>query len=148
LWTRMLTAVESQDFSAVNTEIDWVMKRTLIERFMARGTDAITDPRIHRLDIAYHDITPATGLFPKLEAAGMAKNLVPAEAVSRAKTMAPASTRATIRGDFVRAAHDARRDYTVDWVHLRPNDHSARAVALKDPFATTHSQAEALIAGL
>src|SRR5699024_6249579 len=37
LWTRMLTAVESQDFSAVNTEIDWVMKRTLIERSMARG---------------------------------------------------------------------------------------------------------------
>src|SRR5699024_5493652 len=123
----MLTAVESQDFSAVNTEIDWVMKRTLIERFMARGTDAITDPRIHSRAVAYHDLTPPTGLFPQLEAAGMAKNLVSAEAVSRAKTMPPASPRATIRGEFVRAAHDARRDYTVDWVHLRLNDESGRA---------------------
>ncbi|WP_209326042.1 Pup--protein ligase [Brevibacterium renqingii] len=148
LWTRMLTAVESQDFSAVETEIDWVLKRTLIERSMARGGERITDPRLHRLDIAYHDITPATGLFPKLEAAGMAKNLVPAEAVERAKDLPPASTRAAIRGEFIRAAHDARRDYTVDWVHLRLNDESGRAVALKDPFATSHPQAETLIAGL
>ncbi|WP_166971754.1 Pup--protein ligase [Brevibacterium atlanticum] len=148
LWTRMLTAVESQDFSAVDTEIDWVMKRTLIKRSMARGSEDITDPRIHRLDIAYHDITPATGLFPKLEAAGMATSLVPAAAAEKAKVEPPAGTRAAIRGEFVRAAHAARRDYTVDWVHLRLNDESGRAVALKDPFATTHPQAEALIAGL
>ncbi|MGC3021195.1 MULTISPECIES: Pup--protein ligase [unclassified Brevibacterium] len=148
LWTRMLTAVESQDFSTVDTEIDWVMKRALIRRSMQRGIDDITDARIHRLDIAYHDITPATGLFPKLEAAGMAKNLVPAEAATRAKDVPPASTRAAIRGEFVRVAHAARRDYTVDWVHLRLNDESGRAVALKDPFATSHPQAETLIAGL
>ena len=148
LWTRMLTAVESQDFSSVDTEIDWVMKRTLIERSMQRGITDIADARIHRLDIAFHDITPATGLFPKLEAAGMAKSLVPAEAAERAKDIPPASTRAAIRGEFVRAAHAARRDYTVDWVHLRLNDESGRAVALKDPFATTHPQAETLIAGL
>jgi proteasome accessory factor A len=148
LWTRMLEAIESQDFSAVDTEIDWVIKRALIERSMERGGLEITDPRVQRLDIAYHDITPSTGLFPKLEAAGMAKNLVPADAVTAAKTQPPAGTRAAIRGEFVRAAHEARRDYTVDWVHLRLNDESGRAVALKDPFATTHPQAETLIAGL
>ena len=78
----------------------------------------------------------------------MAKNLVPAEAATRAKDVPPASTRAAIRGEFVRVAHAARRDYTVDWVHLRLNDESGRAVALKDPFATSHPQAETLIAGL
>lgn len=148
LWTRTLEAVESQDFSAVDHEIDWVMKKTLIDRALARGIDDVTDARISRLDIAYHDITPETGLFPKLERTGMAKNLVSAEAREKAKDIPPTSTRAAIRGEFVRAAHAARRDYTVDWVHLRLNDESGRAVALKNPFEPTHPQAEALIAGL
>ena len=148
LWTRMLEAVASQDFSSVDREIDWVMKKSLIDRSLARGSGDLTDPRIQRLDIAYHDITPETGLFPKLEAAGMAKNLVSDDARTRAKDVPPATTRAAIRGEFVRAAHDARRDYTVDWVHLRLNDESGRAVALKNPFEPTHPQAEALIAGL
>lgn len=148
LWTRMLEAVEIQDFSAVDTEIDWVMKKALIDRAMARGSETITDPRVQRLDIAYHDITPETGLFPKLERSGMAKNLVSEDARTTAKDVPPATTRAAIRGEFVRAAHAARRDYTVDWVHLRLNDESGRAVALKNPFDPTHPQAEALIAGL
>lgn len=148
LWTRMLEAVESQDFSAVDHEIDWVMKKALIDRSLARGSGDVDDARIHRLDIAYHDITPETGLFPKLEAAGLAKNLVPDAARQKAKDVPPATTRAAIRGEFVRAAHAARRDYTVDWVHLRLNDESGRAVALKNPFEPTHPQAEALIAGL
>src|SRR5699024_1667476 len=59
LWTRMLTAVESQAFSAVNTEIDWAMKRTATERSSARGTEAITDQRSHRLGHAYHCLTAA-----------------------------------------------------------------------------------------
>lgn len=148
LWTRMLEAIAAQDFSTVDHEIDWVMKKALIDRAMSRGIDAITDPKISRLDIAYHDITPETGLFPRLERSGMAKNLVTFQAQEKAKDVPPATTRAAIRGEFVRAAHAARRDYTVDWVHLRLNDESGRAVALKNPFEPTHPQAEALIAGL
>ena len=147
LWTRMLTAVESQDFSSVDTEIDWVMKRTLIERSMQRGISDIADARIHRLDIAYHDITPATGLFPKLETGGMAKNLVPPRRPNERRPYRP-------KAHGQRSAESSCAPLmppagtTVDWVHLRLNDESGRAVALKDPFATTHPQAETLIAGL
>lgn len=148
LWTRMLEAIETQDFTQVSTEIDWVMKKSLIDRSVERHSCSLTDPRIARLDIAYHDITPSSGLFPKLEASGLAKNLVTAERRDEAKDVPPQTTRAAVRGAFVDSAHKARRDYTVDWVHLRLNDEAGRAVALKDPFASTHPQAEALIAGL
>src|SRR5699024_169952 len=37
LWGRMLDAVESDDFSAVDTEVDWVIKRRLFERYQERG---------------------------------------------------------------------------------------------------------------
>ena len=46
----------------------------------------------------------------------------------------PQTTRAKLRGEFVAAAQDAGRDYTVDWVHLKLNDQAQRTVLLKDPF--------------
>ncbi|MYM18931.1 Pup--protein ligase [Brevibacterium sp. 5221] len=147
-WERMLAALETGDFSAVDTEIDWVIKKKLIDRYLERSEAGLADPRVQRLDVAYHDLTPGSGLFPRLEAAGLAARVVDAAAIEAAKDCAPATTRAAIRGDFVAAAHDARRDYTVDWVHLRLNDHAQRAVVLKDPFAHASEPATALIAAL
>ncbi|GAA2014423.1 Pup--protein ligase [Brevibacterium samyangense] len=145
LWTRMLTATESGDFSTVDTEIDWVIKKKLVDRYLARSEAGLADPRIARLDFAYHDLTPGVGMFPKLEAAGLAARTVGAEAIARATTEPPATTRAAVRGRFVGAAHDAGRDFTVDWVHLRLNDQMQRAVVLKDPFDPTSESADTLI---
>ncbi len=36
LWERALKAVEAQDFSGVETEIDWVIKQRLLERYMKK----------------------------------------------------------------------------------------------------------------
>ena len=54
--------------------------------------------------------------------------------------MRPARTRATravearLRGEFIRKAQERRRDFTVDWVHLKLNDQAQRTVLCKDPF--------------
>ncbi|WP_349827799.1 Pup--protein ligase [Brevibacterium litoralis] len=152
LWSRMLEATESGDFSAVDTEIDWVIKKKLMDRYLQKSgageSGGLADPRLARLDFAYHDVTPGVGLFPKLEAAGLAARTVDAAAVTAATTQPPATTRAAVRGRFVEAAHDARRDFTVDWVHLRLNDRMQRAVVLKDPFDPTSAAADTLIEGL
>jgi len=42
-----------------------------------------------------------------------------------------------MRGTFIKAAKEWRRDYTVDWVHLKLNDEMQRTVLLKDPFKST-----------
>lgn len=152
-WSRMLTALETGDFSAIDTEIDWVIKKKLIDRYLQRSaahddSASLADPRISRLDVAYHDLTPSSGLFPKLEAGGLAARTISPETVGHAVDAPPQTTRARIRGAFVQAAHDARRDYTVDWVHLRLNDHAQRAVVLKDPFSAESEQAQSLIASL
>lgn len=148
LWERMLTALESGDFSSVDTEVDWVIKKKLVDRYAQRSEAGLADPRVARLDLAYHDLTPTTALFPKLEARGLAARIVDSDAVQAATTTPPQTTRAKIRGEFVKAAHDARRDYTVDWVHLRLNDHAQRAVVVKDPFANHSDQAQSLIESL
>ncbi|HKX25141.1 MAG TPA: hypothetical protein VJP08_02365, partial [Actinomycetota bacterium] len=41
---------------------------------------------------------------------------------------------------------ERRRDYTVDWVHLKLNDQAQRTVLCKDPFRSRDDRVEQLIA--
>lgn len=147
-WRRMLEALEADDVSRMAGEIDWVLKKTLMDRYLARSGADWDDPRLTRLDVAYHDITPGVGLLGPLAASGRTTSVVTPEQVAHARDHPPATTRAALRGRFVEAAHAARRDFTVDWVHLRLNDQSHRAVVLKDPFDPVNARAEALIDAL
>ena len=60
----------------------------------------------------------------------------------------PQTTRARLRGEFVKRAKEKRRDFTVDWVHLKLNDQAQRTVLLKDPFVAHDERVDKLIAGL
>ena len=62
-----------------------------------------------------------------------------------ATAVPPQTTRAKLRGDFVRRAQEARRDYTVDWVHLKLNDQAQRTVLCKDPFASVDERVDRLL---
>ena len=52
------------------------------------------------------------------------------------------------RQSFIRRAKERRRDYTVDWVHLKLNDQAQRTVLCKDPFRSVDERVERLIAGM
>jgi proteasome accessory factor A len=67
------------------------------------------------------------------------------EQTIEAMTVPPQTTRARLRGEFVAAAQDAGRDYTVDWVHLKLNDQAQRTVLLKDPFRAHDDRVTKLI---
>ena len=62
--------------------------------------------------------------------------------------MPPQTTRAKLRGDFIRTAQDKRRDFTVDWVHLKLNDQAQRTVLCKDPFKSVDERVDKLITAL
>jgi proteasome accessory factor A len=65
-----------------------------------------------------------------------------------AKSVPPQSTRAKLRGDFIRRAQERRRDFTVDWVHLKLNDQAQRTVLCKDPFRAVDERVAKLIASM
>ena len=69
LWGRQLDAVESQ-FAKVDTEIDWVIKRKLFQRYQDRYNMELADPKIAQLDLAYHDIKRGRGVFDLFAAQG------------------------------------------------------------------------------
>ena len=60
----------------------------------------------------------------------------------------PQTTRAKLRGEFIRKAKEQKRDYTVDWVHLKLNDQAQRTVLCKDPFVSEDERVQRLIDSL
>jgi len=68
--------------------------------------------------------------------------------VFEAKSLPPQTTRARLRGEFIKRAQEKRRDFTVDWVHLKLNDQAQRTVLCKDPFRSTDERVERLIASM
>jgi proteasome accessory factor A len=148
LWTRTLAAVESGDLSDVDREIDWVIKQKLIEQFQKRHDVPLSSPRVAQLDLAYHDIRRRRGAFGVMERRGTVDRITKDLDVFAAKSVPPQTTRARLRGEFIRRAQERRRDFTVDWVHLKLNDQAQRTVLCKDPFRSTDERVERLIASM
>ena len=148
LWTRTVTAVDTGDLSLVEREIDWVIKLRLLERYMAKHGLELSSPRIAQLDLAYHDITRTRGLYYLLESRGAVARVTRDLDIFEAKSVPPQTTRARLRGDFIKRAQERRRDFTVDWVHLKLNDQAQRTVLCKDPFRSVDERVEKLIASM
>ncbi|MHB9862916.1 Pup--protein ligase [Streptomyces sp. YIM S03343] len=148
LWGRTLDAIETEDLDRIGTEIDWVMKYKLIERYRAKHNMTMSHPRVAQIDLAYHDIHRRRGLYYLMERKGQAARICNDLRIFEGKSVPPQTTRARLRGDFIRRAQEQRRDFTVDWVHLKLNDQAQRTVLCKDPFRSVDDRVEKLIAGM
>ncbi|HEY2443797.1 MAG TPA: Pup--protein ligase, partial [Streptosporangiaceae bacterium] len=148
LWRRTLDAVESGDLGLVAREIDWITKYQLIERYRAKHDLPLSAPRVAQLDLAYHDVHRGRGLYYLLQRRGAVERAVRDLDIFQAKSVPPQTTRARLRGEFIKRAQERRRDFTVDWVHLKLNDQAQRTVLCKDPFRSTDERVEKLIAGM
>ncbi|CEA08126.1 Pup--protein ligase [Arthrobacter saudimassiliensis] len=148
LWERTLDAVESGDHSTIDTEIDWAIKKKLVDRYRDRHNLDLTSARLAQLDLTYHDISRSRGLFFLLQSRGETSRVVEDSDIKEAVDTPPQTTRARLRGDFVRRAKAANRDFTVDWVHLKLNDRAQQTVLCKDPFISVDERVDALLAAL
>ncbi|MDX6744273.1 Pup--protein ligase [Actinocorallia sp. A-T 12471] len=148
LWDRTLTAVETGDLDMVAREIDWVTKYQLIERYRKKYDLPLSSPRVAQLDLAYHDVHRNRGLYYLLEKKGAVERVAQDLAIFEAKSVPPQTTRARLRGEFIKKAQEKRRDFTVDWVHLKLNDQAQRTVLCKDPFRSVDERVDKLIAGM
>ncbi len=147
MWEHVMTGLQDEPLS-LDAEIDWVTKHNLIEAYSARHSLKIDDPRIALLDLQYHDINRSRSVFYKLQDAGRVERIVSDGAIAEAMETPPQTTRAKLRGEFIRKAKERKRDYTVDWVHLKLNDQAQRTVLCKDPFLSEDERVERLIESL
>ncbi len=145
LWERTLTAVETGNHSLIERDIDWAIKKRLIEAYQSRHNLELDSARIAQVDLMYHDVTRSRGLFNMMERNGAVNRISTDIEVFAAKSLPPQNTRAKLRGDFIAAAQAAGKDISVDWVHLKMNDQTQRTVLCKDPFANVDERVEKLI---
>lgn len=146
-WEHLLTGLE-KDPMTLDREVDWVIKNRLLERYADRRGLTMSDPRMSMMDLSYHDVDRTRGLYYLLESKGMVDRVVTDEQVATAVRQPPQTTRARLRGAFIKAAKAQKRDFTVDWVHLKLNDQAQRTVMCKDPFKAYDERVEKLIESL
>jgi proteasome accessory factor A len=147
MWEHCLKGLEKDPWS-LDRECDWVIKHSLIERFREREGVPLTHPKVALMDLQYHDVSRSRGLFYRMQDRGLVERTCTDEEIERAVDEPPQTTRARLRGEFIRKAKERRRDFTVDWVHLKLNDQAQRTVLCKDPFKSRDERVEKLIASL
>jgi proteasome accessory factor A len=147
MWEHCLTQLEN-DPMKLDRECDWVIKHKLMEAYRERHQIPLTHPSVALIDLQYHDVNRERGLFYRLQDRGMVERTCTDAAIERAIDEPPQTTRARLRGEFIKRAKERRRDYTVDWVHLKLNDQAQRTVLCKDPFKSRDDRVEKLIASL
>jgi proteasome accessory factor A len=146
-WADVLTALGDDPFR-LGRELDWVAKYELVEAYRQRHDLPLSHPRVAMVDLAYHNVARDRGLYHVLRRRGRVEQLLEEHEVEAAKTQPPPDTRAALRGRFIRQAKARRRDYTVDWVHLKLNDQAQRTVLCKDPFRSVDERVDKLIASM
>ncbi|MEI6108714.1 MAG: Pup--protein ligase [Actinomycetes bacterium] len=145
LWERTLLAIESGDHSKISRDIDWAIKKQLLDSYQTKHGLDLDSPRMAQVDLMYHDISRDRGLFYLLQKNGRVNRISIDADITAAETVPPQTTRAKLRGDFIAAAQAAGKDISVDWVHLKMNDQSQRTVLCKDPFLNVDERVERLI---
>jgi proteasome accessory factor A len=147
MWEHCLTGLEKDPFS-LDREVDWVIKHKLIESYRERHDLSLADPRVALVDLQYHDIHRQRSLFYRMQRKGLVERICDDHDIGQAVEHPPQTTRARLRGEFIRRAKERRRDFTVDWVHLKLNDQAQRTVLCKDPFRSHDERVDKLIASL
>jgi proteasome accessory factor A len=147
MWEHCIATIENDPLK-LGTEIDWVIKHNLIEAFRSKHGLALDDARVQTLDLQYHDIRQDRGVFYRMQARSLVERICKEEDIVAAMDTAPQTTRARLRSEFIIAAKEKKRDYTVDWVHLKINDQVQKTVLCKDPFVSQDDRVKKLIASL
>jgi proteasome accessory factor A len=142
-WADVLTRLES-DPMQLWRELDWVIKKAWIDKFIDRDWLSWRNPKVPLFDLQYHDIRPEKGVYYWLALNDQVDRITDDETIEHAKHVPPQTTRARLRGEFIRQANLKGKDYRVDWVFLKLNDPERETILCKDPFRSHDQRVERL----
>jgi proteasome accessory factor A len=142
-WERVLGALE-RDPMELRGEIDWVIKRALIEGFMDRKGVDWGAAQVQMLDLQYHDLRPDKGLYYILERQGHVRRVVTDEEIERAVLHPPEDTRAYFRGGCLRRY--GAQVFGVNWdsISFGIGDEPIKRVMMVEPLKGSKQHVEEL----
>ena len=125
--------------------VDWISKKFLLETFREAEGIEWDDPWLQSLDLEYHNIDPAKGLFHALTPAKQIGEWNHRVRRPEAVKIPPQSTRARGRGRAVEMLQERDRPYVINWDSIATEN--SDSLAMPNPFLTYTEEVESLIAG-
>jgi Pup amidohydrolase len=144
-WESVLTRF-ARDPMSLDRELDWVIKRHLLENYMARHDLSWADSRVAMIDLQYHDIRPSKGLFYKLEEADAVERLTTEDEVSKAIYDPPKDTRAYFRGMCLQKYADEVVSASWDSVIFDLKEGPLKKIFMLEPLRGTEAHVRQLLA--
>lgn len=132
-WEYVLGCLEEEPMQ-LDREIDWVIKKQMIESYREKRNIPWNSNRILMLDLQYHDIKESKSLYYILERKGLVERILNEEQIKRAMVEPPPDTRAKMRGDFIKLAKRLNIRYDLDWSYIRLGSLLNIRIICKNPF--------------
>jgi proteasome accessory factor A len=142
-WERVLTLL-ARDPSRLSREIDWMIKRDLLQSYIDRKGCDWNDSRVAMMDLQYHDLRPEKSLFAALEKGGYVDRLVDGDGIDRAMTDPPTDTRAYFRAMCLQKFPE--QVYAASWASILFD--AGQAVVKRLPLNEPARGTKALVGGL
>ncbi len=143
-WQHVLECL-ARDPMELDEQIDWVMKKALIEHFMQRKGLDWDSPQVQMLDLQYHDLRPDKGLYYILERQGRAERIVTDEEINAAIVQPPEDTRAYFRGECLRRYGPAVFGVNWDSISFSVDDEPIKRILMAEPLKGTRSHVADLL---
>ncbi|OGK88882.1 MAG: proteasome accessory factor PafA2 [Candidatus Rokubacteria bacterium GWC2_70_16] len=144
-WESVLVRL-ARDPMSLDRELDWVIKRHLIESYMDKHGLPWSDSRVAMIDLQYHDIRPDKGLYYKLEEADAVERLVTEDEVSKAIYDPPKDTRAYFRGMCLQKYADEVVSASWDSVIFDLKEGPLKKIFMLEPLRGTEAHVRQLFA--
>ena len=145
-WQRVVDAL-ARDPMELSSQIDWVVKKQLIESYMSRKGYDWEDPQVRMLDLQYHDTRPDKGLYAMLERQGRVERICTDEEITEAIRKPPEDTRAYFRGECLRRYPGEVFGVNWDSISFGVDDEPIKRVMMAEPLKGTRRLVEDLLDG-
>jgi proteasome accessory factor A len=143
-WRYVLECL-GRDPMELHREIDWVIKKAMIESFMQRKALDWDAAQVHMLDLQYHDLRPDKGLYYMLERQGRVERIVADEEILTAICRPPEDTRAYFRGECLRRYGSAVFGVNWDSISFSVNEEPIRRILMAEPLKGSRAHVEELL---
>ena len=143
-WEGVLEGLEGDPMS-LSAQLDWVAKLSLLERYRDRDGLDWDSPKMHMVDLQYHDVRRDKSLYWKMVSSGKIERLVGNDEIEFAIDHPPEDTRAYFRGECLRRFSDVIVAASWDSLIFDVGDEPLRKVPTMEPTRGTKAHVQSLL---
>ncbi|HWX17710.1 MAG TPA: proteasome accessory factor PafA2 family protein [Chthoniobacterales bacterium] len=136
-WSFVLEALEQNPQSLIGG-VDWITKKWLLETFIESEGLTWDDPWLQSVDLEYHNIDPARGLFFGVTPGKRIGEWNNSVRRSDATRTPPSNTRASGRARAVASFQQRNQSYVINWDSIACD--SRDFLVMGDPFKTYNEE--------